>query len=295
MYTRDGRRAVESLFKQYDRCVAAGWSRETICQQSPTDPLYAFFSPCALNKTTPAPALWALGGIHGDEPAPPEAFADEINTLMQSGLHIPIVLLPLLNPVARRNDWRYENEYRDVTLGASVTDCDHLLLDAHHTPRRPGPISETARRVTQWVVAQSKRLTPLLVIDHHEDRMHEHYHIDGSPKKYSSCYLYVSSRAGATNRVAHHIIDTINRSGMRIQTSGKTRYKELIHNGMIDNPQDGSIDEFFAAEFSPNTVVVMETTVPFPDHLPLQARRARVEIHRAIIRSYPLLWKILNK
>ena len=78
-------------------------------------------------------ALWILSGIHGEEPAGPNAIAANLASLTQlADAGVPIVVIPLANPNAYRHNWRYPNTpERDWKKGGgySVGDAEYLLPD----------------------------------------------------------------------------------------------------------------------------------------------------------------------
>ena len=63
----------------------------------------------ALRSPKKGPAIWVLAGIHGEEPAGPNAVAAAIADIAMLGEHRPVVLLPLLNPHGYARNWRYLN------------------------------------------------------------------------------------------------------------------------------------------------------------------------------------------
>ncbi len=85
----------------------------------------------ALRSPVKGPAIWILAGIHGEEPAGPNAVAAAIDDIAKLGEHRPVVLLPLLNPHGYARNWRYLNvaEYSESVDGQSVGDSSHLLPD----------------------------------------------------------------------------------------------------------------------------------------------------------------------
>ena len=74
-----------------------------------------------------------LSGIHGEEPAGPNAIAANLASLTQlADAGVPIVVIPLANPKAYRHNWRYPNTpERDWKKGGgySVGDAEYLLPD----------------------------------------------------------------------------------------------------------------------------------------------------------------------
>jgi hypothetical protein len=298
----DNRRSSKRLISIFDSLTQAGWTSVTVAKQEAL-PINAYLSPTLLDKTKSTASLWIQGGIHGEEPASGEAFADEINTISTLGQTTPIVFLPLLSPFARDKDWRYENEHRDYTKGLSVTACDHMLLGKDDQLRSQEPVSGTAQAITAWISQTVKQYPPKLVIDHHEDRIPEDSR-DIKHRSLRSCYVYLSGKGKNTHAIGTTIITAMKSTGLTIARQGTTRFGEPIINGMIQNEADGSIDEFYTVNkfYDPQTkkiekkipaetVVVVETTVPVENPVPLIDR---VQAHRAVIRQYSHLWTLVN-
>lgn len=73
----DGRTPIESLYRAWLGLVDRGWTAELIVDSQPSGttaplPIVALHSPVA------GPAVWLLAGIHGEEPAGPNAIAETI-------------------------------------------------------------------------------------------------------------------------------------------------------------------------------------------------------------------------
>jgi hypothetical protein len=294
---KDGRSNSQDLIdKLHHVFTQHSWRSHEIYRQSGY-PIFAYSSP-AVNHV----AMWVLAGIHGEEPAPSESILQEREFLAHLGETLPLVVLPLLNPLGRSYDWRYENEPRDWTKGLSVSSAYHLLLDQSNQPRSPKAVSPTNDAITNWVCQYVQTYPPLLVIDHHEDRVDQAYP-PGDPRKLDSSYVYYAG-SSAGKRIAVLVKKTLAQASMPISQSGKTRFGEPIQDGLVKNQSDGSIDEFFAAKkfFDPGkrrvvsknpakAVIVVETTIPIDQSIKLETR---IAAHRAIIQNYPLFWKLVN-
>ncbi len=70
----------------------------------------------ALRTPQGGEACWILSGIHGEEPAGPNAIAASIDAIAALGERQAVVLLPLNNPHGYVNNWRYLNmqKYSDT-------------------------------------------------------------------------------------------------------------------------------------------------------------------------------------
>ena len=173
-YTADGRLPLGTIMGRFDALSTRhGWLPDTIYGY-PDDQGVAIKS-----WRTPrrGEALWVLAGIHGEEPAGPNAIAANLASLTQlADAGVPIVVIPLANPNAYRHNWRYPNTpERDWKKGGgySVGDAEYLLpdLETGTKPRAgtaPGP--ETAA-LTQYVLRLAEQYPPRLVLDLHEDEL----------------------------------------------------------------------------------------------------------------------------
>ncbi|HEY8265936.1 MAG TPA: hypothetical protein VIG03_05135, partial [Steroidobacteraceae bacterium] len=101
----DGRAPIEALYRAALGLVEQGWHAEVIAQSAPagtTAPLPII----ALRSPKTGPAVWILAGIHGEEPAGPNAIAAEVEDIAALGASQPVVLMPLLNPQGYARNWR---------------------------------------------------------------------------------------------------------------------------------------------------------------------------------------------
>ena len=95
-YTADGRSTLEQLSNRYQSLSTEhGWTMETVYQYTGTD------APAirAWRTTHRGEALWILAGIHGEEPAGPNAIAERLPSIIElAGSGVPIVVIPLVQP-----------------------------------------------------------------------------------------------------------------------------------------------------------------------------------------------------
>lgn len=299
-YSEDGRRPLHELYDAYSVLRQEfGWRESVVFEQEDEVnerrvqiPILGFRTPQA------GPALWVLSGIHGEEPAGPNAIAREIEFLGTLGSKIPMVVLPLCNPKGYRKNWRFPNtesrKYKsseNPNGGVSVTDSDHLLPD----PRRIGhPLAERAMgqeagTLTSCVLHCAERYPPVMVFDHHED------------EALAASYVYSQGSEGVRDAVAREVIGIMQRSGVPLQMSGTTRFGEKIVDGVVaedadGNPVvDGSVDQLLGADTvfmdgqwvkgpGARTVIVIETpTIGVP-------LEKRVMAHASILRNLERLW-----
>ncbi len=239
----DGRLPDSDIHARFAALEKAGWLRETVHA-------YADGEPPILAWRTPKPgrALWVLAGIHGEEPAGPNAAArraGELAALADSG--VPVVLLPLCNPRAYARGWRYPNtKERDWRKGGySVGDAEHLLpaLEDETKPRTAKPAGPESASLTEWALETAKTYPPGLVLDLHEDELST----EGG-------YIYSQGVRADDAPAGAEIIKVLRASGIPIRLTGKTRFGEPVKNGVVSRDdkggpiRDGSIDELFAAK-----------------------------------------------
>lgn len=243
-------------------------------------------------------ALWVLAGIHGEEPAGPNAIARQLASLADLARQgVPIVVIPLCNPRAYRHNWRYPNTpERDWQKGGySVGDSSYLLpdLETGTKPREAAAAGPETRALTQYVLRTARDYPPQLVIDLHEDELSR----EGG-------YIYSQGVQAEDNPVGAEIVRLLQASGIPLRASGKTRFGETIVDGVISRDdkgapiRDGSVDELLAAtavfvdgKLQPGptgaTVIVVET----PAFAGSQFER-RVSAHAAVVARVAELWRL---
>jgi hypothetical protein len=294
-YTADGRAPLAELEARYGTLSSAhGW-KEQLVYAYPDAPGLAIR---AWHTTKRGDALWILSGIHGEEPAGPNAIArqlDAIVDLAESG--VPMVVIPLANPKAYRANWRYPNTAeRDWRKGGySVGDAEYLLpdLESGAKPRDDAPSGPETEALTRSVLELAKAYPPRLVLDLHEDELST-----------AGGYIYSQGTRPDDNPVGAEVIRLLAASGIPIRESGRTRFDEPIVDGVISRDdrggpiRDGSIDELLAAsevivdgERRPGpaaaTVIVVET----PAFAGSQFDR-RVAAQGAVVKNVHELWKL---
>jgi hypothetical protein len=294
-FTADGRHTVEQLSNRYESLSADhGWQAETIFQYPGEDAL----SIRAWRTAHTGEALWILAGMHGEEPAGPNAVAENLESIVElAASGVPVVVIPLCNPKAYRNNWRYPNTpERDWQKGGySVGDSEYLLpdLETGAAPRAAAPPGPETRALTEYVLQLARTYPPRLVLDLHEDELST-----------TGGYVYSHGRQADGNPVVAEVIRQLQHSGIPIRLSGRTRFDEPIVEGVISRDdkgmpiRDGSIDELLAASEvfvdgkrsagpAAATVVVVETPAFAGSKLDL-----RVAAHGAVIRRIAELWRL---
>jgi len=280
----DGRKPIEVLYQAYTSLLERGWQLDIIAQSQPAGTDYAL-PIIALRSPHPGKAVWILAGIHGEEPAGPNAIAASIDAIAELGEQRAVVLLPLNNPQGYARNWRYLNMpvYSAKVEGQSVGDSSYLLLDIENPnadlrgqARAAAASSPEAQAITQYVLAQSATYPPVHSIDLHEDNL------------ISEGYVYSQGVLGAQDPMAKTAVLILQQNHIPLKTSGETRFGEPVSNGIIGPVVDGSIDELISArqivvdgqlQAGPgaNTVLVFETPA---GHIDLQTR---IAAHTALL------------
>ena len=276
----DGRAPIDALYRKYLSLIGRGWKAEVVVQSEPAGttqalPVVALLSPAQ------GPAIWILAGVHGEEPAGPNAIASTIDDIARLGAERPLVLMPLLNPQGYARNWRYLNvpTYSPEVEGQSVGDSSHLLPSAEDEAkaRAPAASSPEADAITAFILRRQADYPTVISVDLHEDNL-----IDEG-------YVYSQGVAGAKEELAITAVNVLRENGVPIKMSGKTRFDEPVERGIVGPVTDGSIDELMsahsivlggAAKPGPRatTVLVLETPAAA---LPLGKR---IAAHAALLR-----------
>lgn len=301
----DGRLPLIELYKAYARLASMpGWIGEIIgwvpVLDSPDGNVDEAVKLPVISIRTEirGRAIWVIAGVHGEEPAGPNALAKNIDLfeeLRKAG--IPVVLLPMMNPAGYFRDWRYFNyqNWHPNCPGVSVTDCDHLVPDPQN-PSKPiaaTPHTTTNGSITAAVIRFIADYFPRLVIDLHEDKIHDHTDEDLEP------YIFSHGRFGARDGIARMVVKLLRKLGMPLEENGTTRDNQLIVNGVVEAVRDGSIDDMLASseifleekmvkKKAASSVIVVETTV---DGLPLEVRE---KAHQAILKNLGNFWHYIQ-
>ena len=281
----DGRLPIQQLFASYLPLVEKGWQVDVVAESKPPGTTAAL-PIVALRSPKPGPAIWLLAGIHGEEPAGPNALAAAVDELATLGEKRPVVVLPMCNPQGYARNWRYLDlpTFSDTENGSSVGDSSHLLPDPAEPSRARAAAASSpeADALTGYVLRTSASYPPRISIDLHEDDL------------VSAGYVYSQGELGTADPLAQAAVAVLRENGIAIQLDGQTRFGETIVGGIIGPVTDSSIDELFSArelivdgEFRPGpsaaTVLVFET--PAKD-LPLERR---VAAHLALLRRLTAL------
>lgn len=235
----DGRKPIEALYQSYLKLLESGWTLEIVANSQPAGTTAAL-PIIALRSPRSGAAVWILAGIHGEEPAGPNAIAAAIDDIARLGQQRAVVLLPLLNPQGYARNWRYLNVaiYSESIDGHSVGDSSHLLPSPEKpdSPRAASASSPEADAITAFVLRRSTDYPPLYSIDLHEDNL-----IDQG-------YVYSQGALGTSDPLAIEAIGVLKENGIPIKMNGETRFGEQVIEGIIGPVIDSSIDELISSK-----------------------------------------------
>jgi hypothetical protein len=286
----DGRRPLPALYAAYGTLLGAGF-RGTIVyhQEAPRRGGSTMAIPVvAFQSGAGGPALWLIAGVHGEEPAGPNAVAEEIETLAALAARgVPLVVFPLSNAAGYARNWRYPHTPNRTWEGAvSVMDAEHGLPAPEDPtrPRRSEPACPAAGALTRWALALLGTHPPRLCLDHHED------------DALAAAYVYSQGPDGTEDPIARRAVAVLAAHGLPIQRAGTTRFGEPVHDGLIGPVQVGAFAEWLTAP----AVFVDGRRVSKPvchTHLTIEtagheALRRRIEGHAAILRSLGEFWAL---
>src|SRR5690349_18996651 len=106
----DGRLPVEDLYRSFSSLERNGWVKEeVVVSERECDGRLLALPILSFRTKRKGRAVWIIAGIHGEEPAGPNAIAEGINDVRELAESYPVVLLPLCNPLGYATNWRYLN------------------------------------------------------------------------------------------------------------------------------------------------------------------------------------------
>ena len=93
-YKKDGRMPITEIYRKLSRLKESLWIDEVICSQRVDMKEYKrkFLPILGFRTRLKGDALWIIAGIHGEEPAGPNAIAKNIRFLNKLAKKIPIGL-----------------------------------------------------------------------------------------------------------------------------------------------------------------------------------------------------------
>ncbi len=291
-YKKDRRMPITEIYRRLSRLKDSLWIDEVICSQRVDlkEHKRKFLPILGFRTRLKGDALWIISGIHGEEPAGPNAIAKNIRFLNKLAKRIPIVLIPLANPSGYRRDWRYPTLKRrvksqDVEV-PSVGSSEHVLIDEKTGKAQSlKAVNKEAEELSKYVIENFENYPPLVVLDFHEDE---------SAKKQ---YIYSHGKLKVYDPIARKIVRILKKHGFRFYGSGRTAFNEKIVKGVVSDINDGSIDELLSSEEiivkgkkrkgpDAKSVVVIETkTVDVP-------LKKRVKAHSYIIRDLKSIYTL---
>ena len=302
---QDGRLPLRKLYDSHAKLAATtGWKGEIVTGVPVLDRIdgneaEAVKLPVVSIRTDiKGRAIWVIAGVHGEEPAGPNALAKNIHLLEElEKAGVPVVVFPMMNPAGYFRDWRYFNyqNWHPNCPGISATDCDHLLpsLQDPTKPMAAKPMSKAGNEITAAALRLITDYPPRLVIDLHEDRIHDHTDQLLLP------YIYSHGKFGARDGIARRVVSLFKKIGMPLEESGITRSGEPIQNGIVVTARDGSIDDMLASrqifvdgkiinKKPASSVIVVETAV---DGLPLAIRE---RAHQYVLENLVNFWTYIQ-
>lgn len=236
----DGRKPVDALYGAFMSLVEDGWISEAAAVSSREMDGWVMTLPIpSLRTKKTGRAVWIISGIHGEEPAGPNAIAAGISIIRDIGREVPVVLLPLCNPLGYVSNWRYLDrpDWQEGIASCSAGDSEHVLSDINDpaAARTPAASSPEAAALVTHVLKLAGEYPPVISLDFHEDNL-----LDEG-------YVYSQGRHGARDEVARQAVEALRSSGIPVRMTGKTRFGEDITGGIVGPQSDGSIDELLAA------------------------------------------------
>jgi hypothetical protein len=292
-YSKDKRKDIKLLYKSF-LSVSSSWIIDVVDNHIIKKKKEEIkFPVLSLRTKKKGKAIWVISGTHGEEPAGPIAIAKNMKFLKELGKIVPVVILPLVNPMGYHQNWRYLFHWKDWKIGKSIGDCEAFLLNRNNKPihKRTHIFAE---RFVKYIFSLTKKYPPFIVLDFHEDEIKT----SGGDPLYNEdedhanvTYIYSQGRFGANDLIANKTVEIMRKFKHPLVTEGfvKTKSKDKIYNGIVSGIRDGSVDEFLGSKkifFNgrvtkgpyAETVVVIETLTNIP-------LIERIKIHSKIITS----------
>lgn len=188
------------------------------------------------------PAIWILSGIHGEEPAGPNAIARSVDFLGKINPKIPLVIFPVCNPKGYSRSWRYPNQktWHPDSPNISVGDSEHYLIDPNNpnTPRQQNPSCIESRKLIGEILRLKRTYPVSICLDLHEDEL------------INKGYIYsYGTNEDLRKYLGNKLLETLKKAKIPIKSSGKTRFNEEVKKGVVlGTSNDGSIEELFSSE-----------------------------------------------
>ena len=295
----DGRTSLVDLYRRhYELETKYGFKKEVIYtiqidarSKHIAVPVFCYISP----HPEGTDSLTLMTGIHGEEPGPPNAVANQIDEIGRLGQKMTLTIMPLLNPAGYYRNWRFHDMPFSLKR-RNVTDSRHLLPDSSDPSKSmlAYPQSKISDRFTRYFLDLNRRYPIRLFFDLHEDA------------KLIEGYLYSQGQLVEHDPVAIECAQILVDNGVKLKMDGETRFPgEVVRNGLVFDQnggpvQDGSIDQLAAAHFvfkkgllvpnhAAHTAIVPETPtiggITFDE---------RVRAHETIIKNLPHFWDLMG-
>lgn len=262
MYNLAGK--VDRLQQKYDELSQKyGLEKRLIYEMDGVDREYPVWG--YVSRVT-GPAVWVASGIHGEETAGPMAIAKGIELIGQMAQRIPMVVMPLLNPVGMVRNWRYFNESRDHKMGSSVGDMSHVMVNLQSGKRwAEEPANRYAAALARMCTDLAAIYPPRVVFDHHEDEM-----AIGS-------YVYPLGDRQSVD-VARKLVERMSQF-TKAADKLETRFGEKIEAGIVIAEASSSFDDLVIQNLGAKGAWTIET----PTGLEIERR---IQAHTAVMKRY---------
>lgn len=276
----DGRATIQQLYASYGKLLKKGWKIDVITHSQPGETRHPI-PIIAMRSANAGPAVWIITGIHGEEPAGPNAIAAVIDDIASLGNSHPVVLIPLANPHGYVRNWRYLNSpiWSDDVDAQSVGDSSHMLPDPEQATQARAAVASSpeAGAVTRYIFETLSAYPAIISLDLHED------------DKISAGYVYSQGVNGTDEPLAIEAVQVLRENAIPVKLDGHTRFDEEIEEGIIGPVTDSSIDELMSAKdiivdgephAGPSALIVLVFETP-AGNLPLAQR---IGAHEALLR-----------
>ena len=296
-YLADGRKPIDLLLKKFDSLRDKfGFEKKVLMEEEIflSDERIEKLPICVYLGPKQGAAMWVIAGVHGEEPAGPNALFEKIDLLGNLAKNgVPMVVMPLCNPKGYFLNWRYpeQEKFLEGIVGKSVGDSEYLLPDDPLNPKNPrsgSPSCKQAEAITGFILKTCEKYSPLISIDLHEDNLLE------------AGYIYSQGEASQEDPIAKEIVRIFDDNNYPLFKTKVTRFGQKVKNGIVERDFDGSIDELLASKNifiegklvagpKAKSVIVVETSAynrPLAERVVMQGK---------ILEEVDKFWEMVNK